>query len=121
MKVKVKIGDVVKVTDSGCQYTTYVEKAVQLGADISSYIMDFCKENQGSFSGFDYRRARDRNCKWIYDNMVQNGDVCMTINIDGSSIVLIERIYDGRQFLMDNDGLKVVEKSQMFSDGDFLL
>lgn len=121
MKIDIRIGDIVKVTDNGYQYTTYVEMAVMLGADISSYIMGFYNDNQGSFRGFDYSKARkNRSCKWIYDNRVDNGDVCITLNTYGS-IALIERVYDCRQFIIDFDGLKIEKKSQMFSDMDFLL
>ena len=35
--------------------------------------------------------------------------------------ILIERIYDGRQFIFDGDGLTVVEKKVMFDDEDFLI
>lgn len=121
MRIEIGIGDIVKVTDNGYQYTTYVEMAVRLGADVSSYIMRFYDENQGSFRGFDYSKAqKDTHCKWVYDNRVSNGDVCVTINIYGS-IALIERVYDCRQFIIDFDGLKIEKKSEMFGDMDFLL
>jgi hypothetical protein len=121
MRIEIEIGDIVKVTDNGYQYTTYVEMAVRLGADVSSYIMRLWNENQGSFRDLDSSKARkDRSCKWIYDNVVDNGDVCVTLNTYGS-IALIERAYDCRQFIISFDGLKIEKKSQMFSDMDFLL
>jgi len=117
-----RVGDTVKISHSGYQYTTYLEKAVELGADISLYIREYIRLSGGSYRGFDYRRARaDRKCKWIYDYEADKGDVCTVINMDHSVHMLIERVYDGRQFLFDGDGLTVVEKKVMFDDEDFLI
>lgn len=116
-----RIGDTVRITHGGYQYTTYVQKAVELGADISPYIREQYRANP-SLRGFDYSKAkRDRKYKWIYDNEADNGDVCKIISMDDRLHILIERIYDGRQFIFDGDGLTVVEKKVMFDDEDFLI
>lgn len=118
MGLKIKIGDSVKVISNGYQYTTYSEKAIELGADVSAYIRNCFRNGLTVNHG---RARRDRKCKWIFDNDVGNGDICEVINFDDRNHVLIERIYDGRQFLMDPDGFEYYGSHAMFGDKDFLI
>jgi len=121
MKIRIRVGDTVKVIRTGHQYTTYIQMAIELGADVSSYILEQFKTDP-SFRRFDHARAEvDRKCKWIYGYESNKGDVCKVLNMASMTHILIERIYDGRQFLFSHLGLKVIEKKQMFNDKDFLL
>lgn len=117
------MGDTVKIIHTGYQYTTYIEMAVWLGADMAPYIREQYEKSGGSFRAFNSAKARGyKNHKWIYDYEASRLDICRVNNIDGSGQhFLLERIYDGRQFVFGPEGLKVIKKGEMFDDKDFLI
>lgn len=116
-----EIGDIIVIKNNGHQYTTYIDMAIQLGADVSSIITKHLIQSGHSYKSVDYNLARqDKSCKWIYDGNVGNGDVCKILNMSGDHY-LVERIFDGMQFLMAEYGMRFIRKTEMFSDRDFLL
>ena len=117
-----EIGDIIVIKNNGHQYTTYIDMAIQLGADVSNVISKHLSQSGHSYRSMDYNLARkDRSCKWIYNESLNNGDVCKLLNMSGTDHYLVERIFDGRQFLMAEYGMKFIRKTEMFSDRDFLL
>ena len=118
MMKTIEIGDLVGITDPGYQYTSYTEKAIELKADVSDYV----RKTHANGTRVNHRIAQeDRSCGWIYNDECEKGDICIVLNMSSSQHVLIQRIHDGRQFLMDSSGLKIHKKSEMFNDEDFLL
>jgi hypothetical protein len=96
--------------------------AIELGADVSKYILKHLSQHGRSFRGFDYNIAKkDGSSKWIYDKSSGDGDVCKLLKMSGDDHYLVERIFDGRQFVMSGYGIKFIKKPEMFEDGDFLL
>lgn len=120
MRKDIKVGEIVKVTNKGYTYNTYTEKAIELHADVSDYLMK-CRREQ--FRASDSIARLDRSSRWIYGASPNNGDVGIVVNKSNSSTkyILIERIVDGRQFILENTGLTVHENHEMFSDKDFEL
>jgi len=117
---KIKIGNTIRISDTGHQYCGYVVKAMELGADVSPYIRAYYN-NHGSTHGMKQGIAMaDRSPKWIYESHVKKGDICEVLNMDQrNGHVLVERMPDGRQFLMDAPGCEVIKET--FGDKDFLL
>lgn len=121
MKTDINIGTVVKVTHSGYTYNTYTEKAIELHADVSNYLIN-CIRSQTRPST---DRARsDRSSNWVYGQNPRNGDIGIVINKCSSKderYILIQRLIDGRQFILESSGLTVNQNGDMFSDKDFEL
>jgi len=121
MRKDIKVGAVVKVTHSGYTYNTYTEKAIELHADVSKYLIN-CLRSQ---TRPNTERARsDRSSSWIYGQNPRDGDIGIVINKSSSmdeQYILIERIGDGRQFILESSGLTVDPNREMFSDKDFEL
>ena len=125
MRRDIKVGAVVKVTHSGYTYNTYTEKAIELHADVSNYLIN-CLRSQ---TRPNTERARsDRSSSWIYGQNPSDGDIGIVINKSASGddrysekYILIERIGDGRQFILESSGLTLNQNGDMFSDKDFEL
>ena len=125
MRKDIKVGAVVKVTHSGYTYNTYTEKAIELHADVSKYLIN-CLRSQ---TRPNTERARsDRSSSWVYGQNPRDGDIGIVINKSASGddrysekYILIERIGDGRQFILESSGLTVDPNREMFSDKDFEL
>jgi len=118
MRRNVKVGDIVKVTHSGYTYNTYTEKAIELHADVSDYLIN-CRREQARAD--DSRARSDRSGRWVYGASPNNGDLGVVVNKTSSTYILIERVVDGRQFILENTGLAVIKNDEMFSDKDFEL
>ena len=121
MRRDIKIGTVVKVTHSGYTYNTYTEKAIELHADVSKYLIN-CLRSQ-TRPNTDRARS-DRSSMWIYGQNPRDGDICIVVNDSsskGERYILVERVGDGRQFILENSGLSVEQNLEMFSDKDFEL
>jgi aminoglycoside phosphotransferase len=116
-----EIGDTIVIINNGHQYTTHIDMAIELGADVSNVILKHLSQYGRSYINMDYNLAKeDRSCKWVYNSKIDDGDVCKLLKSSGDHY-LVERIFDGRQFLMAEYGIKFVRKAEMFCDKDFLL
>lgn len=120
--MKFRIGDIIEITNNGHQYTTHIDMAIGLGADVSNIILDHFSQYGRTYKDLDCNLARkDRSCKWVYDGEVDNRVVCKILNIGSRDHYLVESVSDGMQFLMGKEGMKYIRKSNMFSDKDFEL
>jgi hypothetical protein len=118
MRKTVKVGDIVNVINKGHTYNTYTEKAIELRADVSDYLMD-CR--RGQFIVEQSRARSDTSGRWVYGQSPNNGDIGIVINKSSSRYILIERMVDSRQFVLDDSGLRVCKNHDMFSNKDFEL
>lgn len=121
MRRDIKVGTVVKVTHSGYTYNTYTEKAIELHADVSIYLIN-CLRSQ-TRPNTELARS-DRSSSWVYGQNPCDGDIGIVINESsskGERYILIERVGDGRQFVLESSGLTVNPNREMFSDKDFEL
>lgn len=112
---KIKPNDIVIVTSPGATYSIYVEMARKLKLDVSPFL---------TYRSNNIRVAKkhSENHKWKFNESPQTGDRCKVISTwksikhyrgDHQYHVGIERLSDGRQFVVGDSGLKLT--GELFS------
>jgi len=122
-RFKFKQGDYVQVVDDGYTYTTHLQKAVELGADVNEYCRRWY-ERGGNYGTLDSYKVNEGKHSWVNGMSPERGEECIVLNADQPLHLLVERTYDGRQFVIENKGLKLSKRSyddRWFDDKDFLL
>lgn len=114
-------GDHVKISDIGQTYTTYLQKAIQLGADISDDLYRWYDDGE-DFAVLDGSMAKDESYSWVYDKSPSTGDGCIVLRMGSTDHILVQRICDGKQFIMASRGLTYDKSTpKWLEDEDFLI
>jgi hypothetical protein len=107
MKTKIELGDIVSVLNAGHTYSTHMLAAKELGADYDpeEYRLLYRREMGTIPPAF-----RTMTYKWRWQGIPTRNDICEVIS-EWNGHHLIERQSDGRQFIVDPQGLKFVRKN----------
>lgn len=118
---KFRQGDYVHVIDAGYTYTTHLAKAVELGADVNEYCRRWY-EKGANYNNLDRVKSNEGKHSWVNGMQPEEGEGCVVLRADQPLYILVERLYDGRQFIIENKGLKFYKKDDdWYDEEDFLL
>ena len=120
-----KQGQAVEVINNGWSYTTYVDMAIQLGADVDARLYDWYTDG-ANHAELDRTLVLNEEYSWVYNSIANNGDICIVLRqSDESEHVLIERIKDNKQFVIGTMGLRKVKykvmENKWFGENEFFI
>lgn len=101
-----EIGDIIIVANIGHTYSTYMDMAAKLGAEINPEDWNFYGK-QKPFGYTEKSTKSTKSTKWTYGKSPSRGGFYIVKNIsDSGKIHLIEHTESGNQFLMSAEGMR---------------